>query len=248
MKTIKVACPKCHKDNTVAPPSEGGGHVLCSKCNHIFKVVPRRKQATVQSDAGIKPVLDSQPHLGPRPSESAAAYAATKDAQLKAAQANLAAMLQSFATPSASAATRAPSNPFELINPEQDGGQHHSLSFKTDQSINILLSYNAETQKLEVTQSSQPTAKAAAAARQTHTDNLVFTLLPPPDGMAGIPNVAALPSPNMMDSPAGSAVLYDGQKQLNEKYNKLQHEIYWALASLAALTVLILQLFYLMMV
>lgn len=240
MKDIHIACPHCRADNHVQVNAlqSSGGHVFCRHCDTVFKVYPQKKKAA--------PALQ-------------AAAAAVNPVRLKPDTQKLAAAIQAIRTnreaalASTGAGNPSSHSPFAILDESShaDGVQKPAHGQPSLPSISIMLKQNSPS-ALPVLHNStglpfdllDSVASPQPASTHIHIErgNLVFTLLPSPAD-------AAAPTPLLVnDARIHSEEIVAAQLALSSQQQNLHQQFNWTLASLVALTVLIVQLFYLMSV
>ncbi len=240
MKEVCIACPRCHTDNTtsLATLKSNGGHVLCSECSFVFKVVPKRKSAL----ADAEPITAStapppNPHAQKLASAIQAISAAIKIKQAEAARAKADPSFLPVNTPVAETATNTEAPPV--------------LSHNTPvPSISILLkqtpapvatpNWNSHNLPFDLLDPVPPPSANRDGQVQIQAGNLVFTLLPSSNIEAAAPPIV------INDAATHSTEITQQQLALAAQQENLHRQFNWTLASLVALTVLIIQLFYLL--
>lgn len=239
MKYVHIPCPRCKTDNTCAVETlkSNGGHVVCSDCEYVFKVTPRRKAAPAA-------LVASTPATAARPKP---------DTQKLAAAIHAIRMQTLAKTAPALAPKSNPHRPFTIID------EHAAPAARAQQaeaaaipSISILLkrSISPVTPALLNNQylpfsliDTPPEPQPASVPLQTQSNSMVFTLLPTP-----AEGTAAQHSLVINDQAVHSQEIAAAQLALAGQHANLARQFNWTLASLVALTVLIIQLFYLMSV
>ena len=248
MKTVKLSCPRCQAENhyAVADLQAANGRVQCSQCRHAFTVARKPKaQSTPAAQAEIlqEDVIHAKMPLR------------EKLARLKQQSAALAAQ-QAGQDADESLHTQALDNdtgqamPFKLAEAER--------TTNSADAIEALLQRSASTPPPPTVLPSIDTllksAQSAAAGHgQTQNihiqaESLVFNLMSGRDP-GGIQLPAAAKLPAVIDQPADNLLAApSGPPNTPASAAAVHSEFNWTLASLAALTVLIMQLFYYLLI
>ena len=221
MKTVKLSCPRCQAENhyAVADLQAANGRVQCSQCRHAFTVT--RKPKAQSAPAAQAEILQEDVIHAKMPLRE-------KLARLKQQSAALAA---------------------------QQAAEHNAHSAD---AIEALLQRSAATPPPPAVLPSIDTllksAQSAAAGHgQTQNihiqaESLVFNLVSgrDPGGIqlpaaAKLPAVIDQPADNLLSAPSGPPNVPASAAAVHSEFN-------WTLASLAALPVLIMQLFYYLLI
>ncbi len=271
MKPIHIACPHCRADNRFDPSalSASGGHVVCTGCGQAFKVTPRKKSsaappaaADAPPTASRAPAADTAPPAPQPVEERPSATAPRKPDTLKMAAAIHAIRTQMQMQQLQAQAQQLPSAPPESGNShrpftilEEKAPRQPMARIGMDPtaqavpSISIMLKPAAPALPAIPISSSlpfdlidpEPEPKPASTHVNIQAGNLVFTLLPTPGEGGSQPLV-------INDAATRSEEITHAQLALASQQENLHRQFNWTLASLVALTVLIIQLFYLMSV
>ena len=237
MSQIKVNCPECHKSVTLETEilQKNDGKAVCSHCFHIFKLVKK----TPKNAADKK-----QPANAAAKSKNSKAAQESKTAEPKLAKTVKAMSSQTrtqqplhYREPKARSAkpmfAEVPQNPsptvFNLLDKDSANAQLPQISLQPGLgTASARTAMNHDTQKNNIT---------------IHTDSLVFTLVG--DNNTGAPAPAAVPHGTLPGAvtPGGVPPAPTLPLAVSAEY-----EINWIVASLAAMAVLIMQLFYWMLV
>ena len=239
MSQIKVNCPECHKSVTLETEmlQQNDGKAVCSHCFHIFKLVKK----TPKTAAGKK-----QPATAAAKSKNGKQAKDSKTAEPKLAKTVKAMSSQTrtqqqqplhYREPKARSAkpmfAEVPQNPsptvFNLLDRDSASAQLPQISLQPSLgTASARTAMNHDAQKNNIT---------------IHTDSLVFTLVG--DNNTGTPAPAAVPHGTLPGAvtPGGVPPAPTLPLAVSAEY-----EINWIVASLAAMAVLIMQLFYWMLV
>ena len=244
MKYVHIPCPRCKTDNTCAVETlkSNGGHVVCSDCEYVFKVTPRRKV-----EAAAAALVEETP---PAP----AAPARPKPDTQKLAAAIHAIRMQTLAKTAPALVPKSnPHRPFTIIDehpseprPQTEAAQSAipSISIMLKQTINPVSPALINNQYLPFSLiDTPPEPQPASVPVQAQSNSMVFTLLPNPADGAPMQHSLVINDNAMHSQEIAAAQLALAGQQAN-----LANQFNWAMASLVALTVLIIQLFYLMTV
>ena len=239
MSQIEVNCPECHKLVTLETEmlQQNDGKAVCSHCFHIFKLVKK----TPKTAAGKK-----QPANAAAKGKNGKPAKESKPAEPKLAKTVKAMSSQTrtqqqqplhYREPKARSAkpmfAEVPQNPsptvFNLLDRDSVNAQLPQISLQPGLgTASARTAMNHDTQKNNIT---------------IHTDSLVFTLVG--DNNTGAPAPAAVSHGTLPGAvtPGGIPPAPTLPLAVSAEY-----EINWIVASLAAMTVLIMQLFYWMLV
>lgn len=242
MKYVHIPCPRCKTDNTCAVETlkSNGGHVVCSDCEYVFKVTPRRK-----AEAAAAVVVEPSPPAAP---------ARPKPDTQKLAAAIHAIRMQTLAKTAPALVPKSnPHRPFTIIDEHAAEPRPHaeaaqpaipSISIMLKQTISPVTPALINNQYLPFSLiDTPPEPQPASVPLQTQSNSMVFTLLPTP--AEGAPAQHSLV---INDNAVHSQEIAAAQLALAGQQANLATQFNWAMASLVALTVLIIQLFYLMTV
>ena len=241
MKEVCIACPRCHTDNTtsLATLKSNGGHVLCSECSFVFKVVPKRKSAladAVSIHASKAP--PPNPHAQKLASAIQAISAAIKVKQAEAARAKAdSSFLPVNTPPVAEPPTNTEAPPVPRHNTPVPS---ISILLKQTPAPVAIPNWNSHNLPFDLLDPVPPAPASQEGQVQIQTGNLVFTLLPSSNIEAAAPPIV------INDAAAHSTEITQQQLALAAQQENLHRQFNWTLASLVALTVLIIQLFYLL--
>ena len=229
MSQIKVNCPECHKSVTLETEmlQQNDGKAVCSHCFHIFKLVKK----TPKTDAGKK-----QPATAAAKGKNGKA---TKDG--KTAEPKLAKTVKAM-----SSQTRTQQQqPLHYREPKARSAKPMFAEVPQNQSPTVFNLLDRDSAGAQLPQISLQPGLGTASARTAmnhdaqknnitiHTDSLVFTLVG--DNQSGA-NTLPQPAPHAQP-PAPPAPTAPAQPSHHSEFN-------WMMASIIALTILILQLFY----
>lgn len=247
-KKITVNCPKCRTKNIITLPPADGGLVMCEHCLHRFKIVPKNQATKAQAE--IKQPVQLPPSAAPVSSQHTAPTAA------------LPRMTEQPMATDTKTATRAPalnSLLSQSVNQNiQPVSRHSNKTAETAKNSKIKVNtdlikhINQSDSNKAITETPTGTAIIAPEASQRNPEddntinnlnNLVFTLLPNAEAhkQNGVPLL-------LNDTIEKTEAIHAKTQYLHDQQDKLSKEFNWTLASLVALTVLIMQLFYLMAV
>lgn len=263
MNTIIITCPKCHNKNKVPKPepTEKGTHVLCSHCHYLFKLVPK-----IRTDKTAKTAKPAAKQVPPANSDHSGNNVKQQPLLQPSINREQPAAAQKIATPQ-------PEPPQPSINtllsrpmPEsadkkaapQKQPSHSSLAEASVKAILSKLTGKPIAEQLpavvdtppaepDADQQTPPPEWEKPSAGSSTVNNLVFTLLSAQEHHEQRHEQADVPL-LLNDTIEKTENISVTQKILTEQQAKLHHEFNWTLASLVALTVLIIQLFYLMTV
>ena len=233
MSQIEVNCPECHKSVTLETETlqQNDGKAVCSHCFHIFKLVKKtqktaasKKQPATAKSKAAKNSKTAAPILN----KTVAAMSAQTPAQQRPLQ---------YREPKAHSTkpmfAEVPQNPsptvFNLLDKDSVNAQLPQISLQPGLgTASARTAMNHDTQKNNIT---------------IHTDSLVFTLVG--DNNTGAPASAAVSHGTLPGAvtPGGVPPAPTLPLAVSAEY-----EINWIVASLAAMAVLIMQLFYWMLV
>jgi DNA-directed RNA polymerase subunit M/transcription elongation factor TFIIS len=263
-KTITVICPKCHAENTVMTPPRDGGRVVCRKCQYKFTVVSKirtSKNVTPQpapskndNSASGQQVLSAEEVMDMLSS------ALNQPPQKKRAQTQI---YTSAPTPNNTAVIDKRPNLNTLLNQVANKVEIRQPAITEPESEHLSTPQPqlASSELLRNPALAQASAKETLATTNTpvhvpeenttnismnsnvnNLNNLVFTLLPNDN-----PNQADVPL-LLNDAIEKTDAIHAKTEFLHHQQDKLSKEFNWTLATIVALTVLMMQLFYLMAV
>ncbi|MFC2418079.1 MAG: MJ0042-type zinc finger domain-containing protein [Eikenella corrodens] len=268
MKTVKLSCPRCQAENhyAVADLQAANGRVQCSQCRHAFTVT--RKPKAQSAPAAKAEILQEDVIHAKIPLREKLARLKQQSAALAAQQAGQDAdeSLHTQKKPLAAELDEIDSRlRRQRMALDNDTGQ--AMPFKLAEAehnthsadaIEALLQRSAATPPPPAVLPSIDTllksAQSAAAGHgQTQNihiqaESLVFNLVSgrDPGGIqlpaaTKLPAVIDQPADNLLSAPSGSPNVPASAAAVHSEFN-------WTLASLAALTVLIMQLFYYLLI
>ncbi|WP_066565827.1 hypothetical protein [Snodgrassella sp. CFCC 13594] len=236
MDTITVICPQCHHENSIPTPSRDGGHVLCTQCSHVFKVVPkirtnklhdiRSNQGKLTASASPDEIMSALATMLSHTNQQTARQMPPKDTSPTATNAQ----------PSISKLLSEPAAAISESTP--------SASIST---MTLTQTLPSAPKQAPTTESTMPVVTPARSDNGNTVNNLVFTLLPAQETTKHHQVDADVPL-LLNDTIEKTEAISVNQQRLHEQQSRLHKEFNWTLASLVALTVLIIQLFYLMAV
>ena len=259
-KTMTVICPKCHRENYVAPPSTGGCRVECRQCQHCFTVVSKTaaKKSTSSTKQGKNINKTSSANSSTNAAEVmdmlSSALSMNPNALAKRQQKPSSAQNSDSVPPATQmTAEKFPPNLNTLLNPSS-----RRIEIQTPNVAQVVNQTDLQKQLInnEVVQASSvvsnpntpiPLPEAGATNIEMNgnignLNNLVFTLLPgETQRQADVPLL-------LNDAIEKTDAIHAKTEYLHHQQDKLAKEFNWTLASIVALTVLIMQLFYLMSV
>ena len=262
-KTITVICPKCHIENTVATPPRDGGRVVCQQCQHQFTVVSKirtNKNVTPPASAGKKQNSAAEKQV---PNADEVMDMLSSALNLNQPNSRRAQIFTSAPTPKNTAVIdKRPnlntllnqvSNKIEIRLPTVTEPEPEQLHKPQPQlaSSELLLNPAPQPQPEKETPATSNTPIPVAEENTTNIsmnsnvnnlNNLVFTLLPNDN-----PNQADVPL-LLNDAIEKTDAIHAKTEFLHHQQDKLSKEFNWTLATIVALTVLMMQLFYLMAV
>lgn len=263
-KTITVICPKCHAENIVATPPRDGGRVVCEQCRHRFTVVSKiRTNKNVTPPAGSKnntaasgqqvpsasevmDLLQNALNLNQTNSRNAQSQIFTsaptpKNTAVIDKRPNLNTLLNQVAN---KVEIRVPT----VIEPEPE---HSSAPQPQLASSELLRNPPPVAEPVKeappivntpIHVPEENTTSISMNSNVNNLNNLVFTLLPNDN-----PNQADVPL-LLNDAIEKTDAIHAKTEFLHHQQDKLSKEFNWTLATIVALTVLMMQLFYLMAV
>lgn len=222
MNEIKINCPDCGKPQSYSRVTlvKTQGHVVCKDCHHMFRVLKQTGKSNKAVETVAVPSDAAQTgKAAPKQPEKANPAARAKPAAGKNAAAREYRIPK--AQPAAKAAPQAKRTEFAEV---ESAPFAFNLLEREEQTANV-------PQLLPAENGTRMQARTPQGENITiHTDNLVFTLV----GDPAVPQPLSPAVPNQPPSPPALPPA-------------ATHEINWTIATIAALIVLILQLFYLMM-
>jgi transposase-like protein len=263
-KTITVICPKCHAENTVTTPPCNGGRVVCRQCQHGFTVVSKiraNKNATPQTAASRNGISASDQQV-PSADEVMDMLTSVLN-QTNNSKRTQTQIYTSAPTPKNTASIDKRPNLNTLLNqvankvemrlPTVAEPEPEHLSTPQPQlaSSELLLNRAAAqnqvkekpaTTNIPVHVPEENTTNISMNSNVNNLNNLVFTLLPNDN-----PNQADVPL-LLNDAIEKTDAIHAKTEFLHHQQDKLSKEFNWTLATIVALTVLMMQLFYLMAV
>ena len=270
MSEVKVKCPKCNHISVLdsVDLNKTQGRAVCSSCNHIFQLVKKSKKPTEKA-APQAQANTTKPTAPKKETEKKAALQGEVLAKEKSAADKLreqtAKSLDAFFNDHDKKETTAPKiaktvheiskqqrheqRPLEYRVPRADGMAHTFAEVGNGTAFSLLDRDSISSQLPQIAM--KPAAKnsktTAVSEMRTdgqqnnitiHTDSLVFTLLGDGQGGTGIAPVAA---PNTLalgnHAPTIPPTKNDVTLSPSSEFN-------WMAASIVALMVLIMQLFY----
>lgn len=237
MSQIKVNCPECHKSVTLETEmlQQNDGKAVCSHCFHIFKLVKKtpknaagKKQPATAKGKNGKPAKDGKT-AEPKPNKTVVAMSAQTSTQQK--------------------------KPLHYREPKAGSAKPMFAEVPQNQSPTVFNLLDRDSASAQLPQISLQPGLGTASARTAmnhdaqknnitiHTDSLVFTLVG--DNNTGAPAPAAVSHGTLPGAvtPGGVPPAPTLPLAVSAEY-----EINWIVASLAAMAVLIMQLFYWMLV
>ena len=264
MKTVKLSCPRCQAENhyAVADLQAANGRVQCSQCRHAFTVA--RKPPAGSAPAAQPETLQEDLIHAKMPLREKLARLKQQSAAMAAQQA------EGGAGKAAPSPKRPPAAELDEIDSrlrrqrmalDNDTGQ--AMPFKLAEAGHAAANGSDAIEALLQRSTAVPpppavlpsidtllqNARPAAGGSQTQNihiqaDSLVFNLVSGRDASAiRPPGTAALPS--VIDQPVAGG---SPPMETVPPSAAVRSEFNWTLASLAALTVLIMQLFYYLLI
>jgi hypothetical protein len=269
-KMITVICPKCHGENSVAsPPPSSGSRVECRQCQHQFTVVSKsvsNKQAAMANQSKVEE------------NHAAKANSATNAAEVMEMLSHALNMNQNISgkrqvkkslehsndtvqSSNKNSADKCP-NLNTLLNPssrrieipmpnEPQAEALRQANLQATLANNELLqNINSPSPLVNTPQNNNTpiplpecgTTNIEMNGNIGNLNNLVFTLLPgESQRQADVPLL-------LNDAIEKTDAIHAKTEFLHHQQDKLSKEFNWTLATIVALTVLIMQLFYLMAV
>ena len=268
MKTVKLSCPRCQAENhyAVADLQAANGRVQCSQCRHAFTVARKPKaqsapaaQAEILQEDVIHAKMPLREKLA-RLKQQSAALAAQQagqdgDESLHTQKKPLAAELDEIDSRlrrqrMALDNDTGQAMPFKLAEAERTANSADAIeallqrSAATPPPPTVLPSIDT------LLKSAQSAAAGHGQTQNIHiqAESLVFNLMSgrDPGGIqlpaaAKLPAVIDQPADNLLSAPSGPPNAPASAAAVHSEFN-------WTLASLAALTVLIMQLFYYLLI
>lgn len=268
MKTVKLSCPRCQAENhyAVADLQAANGRVQCSQCRHAFTVT--RKPKAQSSPAAQAEILQEDVIHTKMPLREKLARLKQQSAALAAQQAGQDAdeSLHTQKKPLAAELDEIDSR-LRRQRMALDNDTGHAMPFKlaeaertanSTDAIEALLQRSAATPPPPAVlpsidtllKSAQSTAAGHGQTQNIHiqAESLVFNLVSgrDPGGIqlpaaAKLPAVIEQPADNLLSAPSSHPSVPASAAAVHSEFN-------WTLASLAALTVLIMQLFYYLLI
>lgn len=252
MKTISISCPKCHAANryTSVELSAADGKVPCAACGHILSLV-RKKATQPAQKATEKPQATAPLYAKEAAPTKAKEAAAPKAAEILPQQAR---PLRERLAPRAdepiqiqSSAQKVPS----FILDQDQNGSHTIAPSRATEAVEALLQHSmkqhqppAQLPTIDtLLQNVQASANAHTAGGQhihIKADSLVFNLVSGRDPAVAERLIPQGTLPATLDTSHGAHL----PTEPNTLSPAIRSEFNWTLASLVALTVLIIQLFY----
>lgn len=265
-KTITVICPKCHTENTVATPPRDGGRVVCQQCQYQFMVVSKiraKKNVTPPAAAGKKQ-SPAPEQLVPNADEVMNMLSnALNQNQPSGSRRAQTQIFTSAPTPKNTAVIDKRPNLNTLLNQvskkieirlpavsEPEPEHLHKPQPQLASSELLLNPISVQRPEKETPATSntpipvaeENTTNISMNSNVNNLNNLVFTLLPNDN-----PNQADVPL-LLNDAIEKTDAIHAKTEFLHHQQDKLSKEFNWTLATIVALTVLMMQLFYLMAV
>lgn len=264
-KTITVICPQCHAENIVATPPRDGGRVVCQQCQHRFTVVSKiraNKNVTPPASESNKNTAASGQQIPSASEVMDLLHNALNQNQTnnKRAQNQI---YTSAPTPKNTAVIDKRPNLNTLLNqvankveirvptttkPEPE---HSSAPQPQLASSELLLNPLPVAEPVKnappivstpVHVPEENTTNISMNSNVNNLNNLVFTLLPNDNtNQADVPLL-------LNDAIEKTDAIHAKTEFLHHQQDKLSKEFNWTLATIVALTVLMMQLFYLMAV
>lgn len=259
-KMITVICPKCRMENSVtSPPPSSGSRVECRQCQHQFTVVSKANSNKTANQNSTSENGSSQPNSVPNAAE-------VMDMLSNALSMNQTTPGKRHVIKSHDHANHTVSSP-NKANTDKCPNLNTLLN-PSSRRIEIPMPNAAQTQTmnqvdLPTTMDMNSTASLVNTPQSNNTpihlpengatniemngnignlNNLVFTLLPgESQRQADVPLL-------LNDAIEKTDAIHAKTEFLHHQQDKLSKEFNWTLASIVALTVLIMQLFYLMSV
>lgn len=259
-KTMTVICPKCHRENYVTPPSTGGCRIECRQCQHRFTIVSKtaarksvsfakqevsiNNSSSTNSSTHAAEVMDmlssvlsmnqnasaNRQHM-PSPAQASNSVRSTTQISAEKSPPNLNTLLK----PSSHQFEKRTPNVAEAVNTNDP--QEQLINNESLQTSSVVNNPNTPV----------PLPEAGATNIEMNgnignLNNLVFTLLPgETQRQADVPLL-------LNDTIEKTDAIHAKTEYLHHQQDKLSKEFNWTLASIVALTILIMQLFYLMSV
>ncbi|WP_037586658.1 hypothetical protein [Stenoxybacter acetivorans] len=274
MSGKKVVCPQCKIANVVPPLPSEGGYVQCAVCGHRFKVVPKPRtqtqtgitplptanQNTVRVAVSVQQSGGKQQNIGALLKQAATASDVRSEEMIKQEKAVARSdkrVLDKFAKIKSLREMSVGKQPFTLPKIKITSSKKNN-SEKSDKQQNKPQTKAEKKQAAEVKTQKTETKTAADIStlnldvlprdnmpipapqmQDMQMPNLVFTLLPPETQHlhADLPLL-------LNDTIEKTDEISANQHVLREQQDRLHREFNWTLASLVALTILIIQLFY----
>ncbi len=275
MKTVKLNCPRCRAENhyAVADLQAANGRVQCSQCRHAFTVArkPKARQPAAAAPADDSILKEDVIHAKmplreklARLKQQSAAMAAKEQAE--SAEEHAPSQKNPVAAELDEIDSRLRRQRMALDN---DTGQAMpfklyadeaaSAAVQTDASaIEALLQRSAATPPPPsvlpsidtLLKSAQSAASAGGQTQNIHiqAESLVFNLVSGREGGALHLPTAAAKLPAIIDQPAADHAPAPAPAASGGGTTAASSEFNWTLASLVALTVLIMQLFYYLLI
>ena len=268
MKTVKLSCPRCQAENhyAVADLQAANGRVQCSQCRHAFTLT--RKPKAQSAPAAKAEILQEDVIHAKMPLREKLARLKQQSAALAAQQAGQDAdeSLHTQKKPLAAELDEIDSR-LRRQRMALDNDTGHAMPFKLAEAERTANSIDAIEALLQRSAATPPppavlpsidtllkSAQSAAAGHgQTQNihiqaESLVFNLVSgrDPGGIqlpaaAKLPAVIEQPADNLLSAPSSHPSVPASAAAVHSEFN-------WTLASLAALTVLIMQLFYYLLI
>ena len=257
MKTVKLSCPRCQAENhyAVADLQAANGRVQCSQCRHAFTVT--RKPKAQSAPAAKAEILQEDVIHAKMPLHEKLARLKQQSAALAAKQAGQDAdeSLHTQKKPLAAELDEIDSR-LRRQRMALDNDTGHAMPFKlaeADRTANSTDAIEALLQRSAATppppavlpsidtllKSAQSAAAGHGQTQNIHiqAESLVFNLVSGRDPGG----IIEQPADNLLSAPSSHPSVPASAAAVHSEFN-------WTLASLAALTVLIMQLFYYLLI
>lgn len=231
MSQIKVNCPECHKSVTLETEilQQNDGRTVCPCCSSIFRLVKKTQKPATKEKQPASPSPKNKPAQSAKPE-----------------------LVKTVAAMSAQTRTQ---HPLHYRIPKADNTKPTFAEVPQNPSPTVFNLLDRDSVNAQLPQISLQPGLGTASARTAmnhdaqknnitiHTDSLVFTLVG--DNNTGAPAPAAVSHGTLPGAvtPGGVPPAPTLPLAVSAEY-----EINWIVASLAAMAVLIMQLFYWMLV
>lgn len=249
MHTIHVKCPKCSVVNSINELPQDGLKTQCQSCQHTFKVIPKTQPQEILKNHNTDNATHSTKSILANFSQLLTKATHTNTSSTDNSSTSMDILPQQKVEPKSSTLLQ----PDIQLSDEQLSHESTKIDIREQQIQEQPITEDRPQNQFQVTSDITffdltPTDDHQESNTQyttnNHTvNNIVFTLLP---AQSHELNEMSTDVPLLLNDTIEKTDSLDASQQnLTEQHVQLSREINWTLASLAALTVLIVQLFYL---